>query len=65
MELIDPSVSERILSSLKKQEGVPIKKIAADIHVSVQTTSKYCFILAAQNKVKIECYGNMKLVSKK
>ena len=65
MQIVESPAVDRILLALRKNDKLPIKRIAAETHMSVQTCSKYCLILAAQNRVKIENYGNMKLVSKK
>jgi predicted Rossmann fold nucleotide-binding protein DprA/Smf involved in DNA uptake len=43
-------------------QAMPIFKIAAKAQISVQTTSKYCYILQAEGKVHMEKFGNMQLV---
>ena len=48
-----------------KKEAVPIFQIAKECELSVQTASKYCHILAAEHKIEITKYGNMKLVRRK
>jgi DNA-binding IclR family transcriptional regulator len=54
----------RVLASLGK-EPQPIKAIAQKCSLSASTASKYCHILAAENKAEIKKYGNMKLVKRK
>lgn len=44
------------------REPEPIYKVARKADVSVQTASKYCFVLQAEGRVQIEKFGNMKLV---
>jgi len=63
MTLYD-EVKGRVLASLSR-EPLPIKVIAEKCSLSVSTASKYCHILAAENKAEIRKYGNMKLVKKK
>lgn len=58
-------IKERVLEAVKRSEETPIYKVAKGADVSVATASKYCYILAAENKVKITSFGNMKLVSRK
>jgi len=58
-------IKERVLDALKKGEEIPIYQVAKTADVSVATASKYCYILAAENKIRISSFGNMKLVSKK
>lgn len=58
-------IKEKILVALKKKDKVPIYQIAKESGISIATASKYCHILAAENKVRIESFGNMKLVSRK
>ncbi len=53
-----------VLSAVKK-EAVPIHQIAKQVDMSVQTTSKYCHILEAENRVEITKFGNMKLVKRR
>jgi hypothetical protein len=60
-----PDISERILTVLKKTDKLPIYVVAKEAEISVATASKYCYVLEAQGKIKMECFGNMKLVSKK
>ena len=62
---MDKGVKERILDVLKRQNNVPIHKIAKDADISVATASKYCYVLEAENKIKIVSFGNMKLVSRR
>ena len=50
-----------VYSSITDQ-AVPIFKVASKAQISVQTTSKYCYILAAEGKVHMEKFGNMQLV---
>lgn len=54
-------IKERILGAAGK-EAVPIYKIAEKVGCSVQTASKYCYILQAEGKVHMEKFGNMQLV---
>lgn len=54
-------IKERILSAATK-EAVPIYKVAEKAGCSVQTASKYCYILQAEGKVHMEKFGNMQLV---
>ena len=54
----------RVFVAIKK-DAAPIYRIAEEIDLSVQTTSKYCHILQAENKVAITKFGNMKLVKRK
>lgn len=63
MALYD-EVKGRVYAALGK-ESQPIKFIAEKCSLSVSTASKYCHILAAENKAEIKKYGNMKLVKKK
>lgn len=58
------TLKNRVLSSIGK-EATPIYKIAGQAGVCVTTTSKYCYILQAENKVVITSFGNMKLVRRK
>ena len=64
----DKDIHYRILSALEKQSagimGTPLYKIAINAGLSRATASKYCHILAAQNKIKMETFGNMKIVSR-
>lgn len=53
-----------VLSAVKK-DAVPIYRIAKHVGLSVQTTSKYCHILQAENRVEITKFGNMKLVKRR
>ena len=57
-------LKSRVLSAIKR-EPVPIFQIAAATGLSVQTTSKYCHILQAENKITITKFGNMKMVGRK
>ena len=54
-------VKELVYSCITDQ-AVPIFKIAEKAQVSVQTTSKYCYILQAEGKIRMEKFGNMQLV---
>jgi len=56
---------ERILGVLKRRDKVPIYVVAKEAQLSITTASKYCYILQAENKVRIESFGNMKLVSRR
>ncbi len=58
-------IKERILDAVKKGDEIPIYKVAETSGTSVATASKYCYILAAENKIHISSFGNMKLVSRK
>jgi hypothetical protein len=58
-------VKERILAALRKKEKMPIYQVAREARLSVATTSKYCYILAAENRIIMESFGNMKLVSRR
>ena len=58
-------IKERILDSLKKGEEIPIYRVAEGAEISVATASKYFYVLAAENKIHITSFGNMKLVKKK
>jgi len=51
----------KILNVIEKT-GQPISKIAELAGVSIATASKFCHILEAERKVKIERFGDMKLV---
>jgi len=57
-------LKSRVLSAVKR-EAVPIFQIAMATGLSVQTASKYCHILQAENKVAITKFGNMKMVRRK
>ena len=57
-------LKSRILSAVKR-EAVPIFHIARAAGLSVQTASKYCHILQAENKVMITKFGNMKMVRRR
>ena len=61
----EQGIKEKIVGMLKKTDAVPIHKIALGCKISVATASKYCYVLEAENKVKITSFGNMKLVKKK
>lgn len=56
-------MKDKILNFLKKQKK-PISptKIAKELEVSYPTVLKYCEVLKAEGKIKIEDYGNVKLV---
>mgnify|MGYP001568954002 FL=1 len=56
---------ERILGVLKRRDKIPIHVVAKEAKLSVTTTSKYCYILQAENRIKMESFGNMKLVSRR
>ncbi len=58
-------VKEQILEVVKKGDGTPIHKIAQGCGISIATASKYCYVLEAENKIKIVSFGNMKLVSRR
>lgn len=58
-------MKESILSTLKSQNSLSISKIAEKVGISASTASKFIHILEAEKKVKIEKFGNMKLVSVK
>lgn len=51
----------KILAVVEKN-GQPISKIANLAGISVATASKFCHILEAEKRVKIERFGDMKLV---
>lgn len=57
-------IKDRILAIVQSatNSGMPINKIADKAGISVATTSKFVHILAAERKVKIERFGDMKLV---
>lgn len=57
-------LKSRVFSAIKR-EPVPIFQIAKTIGLSVQTTSKYCYILQAENKIAITKFGNMKMVKRR
>lgn len=54
-------IKEAILVAVT-QEAVPLYRIAEKAQVSVQTASKYCYILSAEGKVRMQRFGNMNLV---
>ncbi len=56
---------KRMVLASVGREPIPIHGIAKAAGLSVQTTSKYCHILAAEKKVEIDKFGNMKLVKRK
>jgi predicted transcriptional regulator len=56
---------QRILDVLKRNQNIPIYKIAKESQISIATASKYCYVLEAENKIKITSFGNMKLVNRK
>jgi predicted transcriptional regulator len=58
------AVKEKILGIVQTiaDGGIPITRIAERAGVSVATASKFVHILAAERKVKIERFGDMKLV---
>ena len=58
-------IKERVLDAIRRNGNVPIYKIAKEANVSVATASKYCYVLQAENKIRISSFGNMKLVSRK
>lgn len=63
--LVQRNICARILDTLDKNgSSVPIYKVAKDAGISLATASKYCHILAAQNRILMESFGNMKLVGK-
>jgi predicted transcriptional regulator len=53
---------KEIIFSCINGEAVPIFKIAERANASVQTTSKYCYILQAEGRITMEKFGNMQLV---
>lgn len=55
------SIKDAILLAIT-QEAVPLYRVAEKAHVSVQTASKYCHVLDAEGKVRMQSLGNMKLV---
>ncbi len=55
---------EKILNALGS-EPKPIRKVAEETDFSVQTTSKYLHILAAERKATMTAFGNMKLVTRR
>ena len=57
-------LKSKVLSAIKR-EPVPFFQIATATGLSVQTTSKYCHILQAEDKITIAKFGNMKMVRKK
>lgn len=57
-------LKDSVFSSITK-EAVPIYRIAEKAQISVQTASKYCYILQAEGKVSMEKFGNMKLIRRK
>lgn len=58
------NAKEKILSALGR-EPKPIYEVAERVGVSIQTTSKYLHILAAENKATMTAFGNMKLVARR
>jgi len=52
---------ELILGAVGK-EAEPIYKVAEKANVSVQTASKYLYVLEAEGRIKMEKFGNMQLV---
>lgn len=61
----DKDVKQRILDVLKRNESIPIYRIAKEANISVATASKYCYVLEAENRIKMTSFGNMKLVSRR
>jgi hypothetical protein len=59
-----PDTKERILMCIGK-EPTPIHIIAKKSGICITTTSKYIYILQAENKIAIQGFGNMKLVRRK
>lgn len=59
-----PSLKERIVLIVQTDEngGISISKIAERAGISAATASKFIHILAAEKKLKIERFGDMKLV---
>ena len=62
---MEKDIKQRILDVLKRSENVPIYKIASQAGISVATASKYCYVLEAENRIKMTSFGNMKLVSRR
>jgi len=58
------ATKEKVLSIVlgNADGGLPISKVAERAGISVATASKFVHILAAERKVKIERFGDMKLV---
>lgn len=57
-------LKSKVLSAVKR-EAAPIFQIANATGLSVQTASKYCHVLQAENKIIITKFGNMKMVRRK
>jgi len=57
------NVKESIFSVITK-DPVPIYVIAKNAKVSVQTASKYCYILQAEGRIEMRKFGNMSLVKR-
>ncbi len=60
-------LKDKIISiiSANADGGLPISKVAARAGVSVATASKFCHILEAEKKLRIERFGDMKLVKER
>jgi predicted transcriptional regulator len=56
---------KEIIFSCIDSEAVPIFKIAERANTSVQTTSKYCYVLFAEGKIEMQKFGNMQLVKRR
>jgi DNA-binding MurR/RpiR family transcriptional regulator len=64
----EDQLKHRILSILQTEDGstgLPISRIADRVSVSVATASKFCHILAAEKRVDITKFGDMKLVRRR
>ncbi len=53
---------KELIFSCTSGEAVPIYKIAQRANSSVQTTSKYCYVLVAEGRITMQKFGNMQLV---
>jgi predicted Rossmann fold nucleotide-binding protein DprA/Smf involved in DNA uptake len=58
------NAKDRVYAAVTR-EAVPMHVIAKKTGISLATTSKYLFVLQAENKVIIQNFGNMKLAKRK
>jgi hypothetical protein len=64
MGAVMPRDIKEIIFSAIGRDPVPIYVIANNAGVSVQTASKYCYILQAEGRILMQKFGNMNLVKK-
>ena len=61
------AIKDKIVSIIAANAdgGLSISKVASHAGVSVATASKFCHILEAEKKLRIERFGDMKLVKER